>query len=171
MRDLVMFGALTGASYWLYANGVLEGMVLSLGNFMNLGVLAAGMFYASAVTSPLAIALFAAYAQSMSPLRIAMAGSVGALLADTVLFLGMGQVMKSEINVAGMHLKAPKPSGRAAKLFLVALGGILLAVPFPDELAILVLSFARLSLGRFALLSLACKFLGILGVAWALRII
>lgn len=169
MRDLLIFIALSLASYWLYSSGTLEIFVLSLGTFMNLGVLVAGMFYSSAVTSPLAVALFSVYAETMSPLRIAMAGSVGAMFADVIIFLGLNKIMERQITIAGFTFRAPKPRSDAEKLFLTLLGGIMLAIPFPDELALLTLSFARMKLNQFMLLSLAFKFLGIFVLAWALK--
>lgn len=169
MRDFIMFMLMLAASYWLYSSGALENFVLSLGTFMNIGVLIAGMFYSSTITLPLALALFSTYTGMMSPLRIAMAASVGAMLADVIFFLGMSKVVGREINFLGIRVKVPHPKSELAKIGLALAGGIFLALPFlPDEIAVAVLSLSRLELNRFMALSLLFKFLGILGLAWAL---
>lgn len=169
MRDLIIFIVLGIASYVIYTSGTLFSLIVSLGAFMNLGVLVAGMFYAVGITSPLAVAMFSAYSQTMSPLRIAMAGAVGAMFVDVILFSGMKKAIGKEIRIAGRVFKAPKPKGKTARLSLMLLGGLLLAAPLPDEFALIVLSFSGMGLNRFMVLSFVFKFFGILGIAWALR--
>ncbi len=170
MRDAIVFVVIFALSYMLYTSGVMEAFILSLGTFMNLGVLVAGLFYSSSATVPLSIALFSTYLDMMSPLRIAMAASVGAMLSDTIFFVGFNKVLHKKVAFMGYEFKAPRPRTDLERAALMFLGGTCLATPFiPDELAVLVLSFSRMELNRFMMLSLVFKFLGILGVVWTFK--
>lgn len=168
MREIIAFIVLLLASWWLYASGTLEAFVLSLGSFMNLGVLVSGFFYSTTITSPLAIAMFATYAKTMSPLRIAMAAGVGAMFADVILFMGIGKIVGKEIAFAGRKIKIPKPEGALQKALLTALGMALVALPFPNEIAVAVMGMGGIKLNRFMLLALVSKFLGIFLIAWTI---
>ncbi|VVB98104.1 Uncharacterised protein [uncultured archaeon] len=168
MRDLLLFAALLLASWWLYASGALESFVLGLGNFMNLGVLVSGFFYSTTITSPLALAMFATYAKTMSPLRIAMAAGVGAMFADVMIFMGFGKITERDFIIAGRKVRIPKPAGALEKTLLTALGLVLVALPFPNEPAVALMGVGGMKMNRFMALSLASKFVGIFLIAWAL---
>ncbi len=168
MRDIILFISILLASLWLYFSGTLGNFIISLGDFMNLGVLVSGFFYSATVTSPLALAMFAAYGKTMSPLRIAMAAGVGAMFADVIIFLGMGKVAGREFTLAGKRITVPKPKDGVQKALLTALGIVLVALPFPNEIAVVVLGMSGIRLNRFMLLALVSKIAGIFLVAWAL---
>ncbi|MBI2612625.1 hypothetical protein HYW59_02320 [Candidatus Kaiserbacteria bacterium] len=141
-----------------------------------LGTFMAGMFFTSIFTTAPAMATLGEIALTQSIFLTAFVGALGSVVGDLLIFRFVRDRMAADIIEL---LREEGVLRRARKLFkfrhyrslTLLLGGLILASPLPDELAIALLGFSNMSTRYFAYLSFVFNFFGIVGIGLTARIL
>jgi len=150
-------------SQWLYS------IIAKLGNLEYAGAFLAGMFFAYGFTTAPAIAVLYMIGANLNPFAVAFLGASGAVLSDFLIFKFMKKEIIGEIkhisNEIHYHPHMSKRWMRFIKRISPLIGGIIIASPFPDELAAAFLSSINFDTKEFLLLAFLFKFLSILFIS------
>ena len=136
-------------------------------NLKLAGVFIAGLLFSYGFTTAFAVALFLVIGQDNNILLAGLIGGVGALLSDLLIFKFIRKSFSDEI-VSLSHEKIVmkidrKISKRFQKYVTPVLGGLILASPLPDELAVALLATVRhITTSTFIIISYISKTIGIL---------
>ncbi|MEW6329214.1 MAG: hypothetical protein AB1468_03800 [Candidatus Micrarchaeota archaeon] len=189
MHNLYLAVFVVIACAWLLASGFLERMLLRMGELEYLGALLAGLFYSYGLTTPLAVIVFAVLAENLNPFLIALIGALGALLADFALFSNIGNIAGKHVHFqffaerkmdhlfgspnksVARNIDVNVPLIRSKLLYSLSplIAGVVLALPVPDELAIVFLGLEKYEKKRFFAFVFLFKFLGILAICLAAK--
>ncbi|MDO8512982.1 MAG: hypothetical protein Q7S37_00545 [bacterium] len=166
---LTIFGVL--AAVLLAKQPGFHDFITSLSVLGYLGAVLVGVFFVSTFTVATAIVALFYLAQVQNPFLIALAAGFGALLGDLLIFRFVRDTLCEELG--SLINKIPYFRKRhLAKLihnkhlawFLPALGAMIIASPFPDEIGISLMGIAKVSPARFALISYCLNSFGILAL-------
>ncbi len=132
-----------------------------------IGSLIAGMFFTSIFTTAPAIATLGEIAQHNSILVTALVGAVGAVLGDLLIFRFIRDRLSEHLAELVKHQGFTKRTKALFRLrifrwFTFLLGGLILASPFPDEIAISMFGFLHVKTSWFVPISFVFNFAGIL---------
>jgi len=132
-----------------------------------LGSFIAGMFFTSIFTTALAIVALGEIAHANSVFLTAVFGAFGAVIGDLIIFRFVRDRLSAHLLELVKHQGIGKRFRVLLKMkyfrwFTFLLGGLIIASPFPDELGVGLISFARLRLSWFVPISFAFNFIGIL---------
>ena len=139
-----------------------------------LGSFIAGMFFTSVFTTAPAMATLGEISLYQPVLVTALVGAAGSVVGDLLIF----RFVKDRVAADILELLQEKNVlRRVSKLFkfrhfrwfTLLLGGLILASPLPDELAVALLGFSHMSTRYFAYLSYLFNFLGIIGIGLTAR--
>ncbi|KND48154.1 MAG: hypothetical protein AB201_00975 [Parcubacteria bacterium C7867-006] len=176
MHDLSIIALSVLIALILIKTDILSGFLDSTSSFKFLGSFIAGMFFTSVFTTAPAIATLGEIAQHDSVFVTAIFGAMGAVIGDIIIF----QFIRDELAVHFVeiikHNSLWKRFHTLFRLkyfrwFTFMLGGIIIASPFPDELGIGLLGFAKTKTSSFIPVSLAFNFIGILIIGLVARTI
>ncbi len=141
-----------------------------------LGSFIAGIFFTSIFTTAPAIVSLGEIAQQNSLLLTAFFGALGAVIGDLVIFRFIRDRLSDHLVLLMQHTSYWRRVKALFKLkyfrwgtFL--LGGLIISSPFPDELAISLLGFSKMSTRAFIPISFAFNFIGILLIGLVARAI
>lgn len=138
-----------------------------VGSFMG------GMFFTSLFTTAPAMVALGEIAQAYSPLMTALIGAFGAMIIDTIIFLffrdRLSDHMVSLTKKKGKKEKVKHAFKTHFKWMPFIIGGLIMASPLPDELAIGIMGFSKMDLKPFMLASYLFNFLGILCIGLVAR--
>ncbi len=161
-----VFAVLVLLAALLYASGMLERFVLGLGAFEYAGAFLVGIFYSYGMTTPFAIAVFAAMAGSMDPIALAALGACGAVMSDFLIFRVVASKSGKKLHITRkIWFGVPKISSPAGKFAAYACGAAILMSPLPDEIAMVLLGAGKMNSVGLVALAFAAKFAGILAIA------
>ena len=150
--------------YQLSTYGPIHDSIINLG---LAGAFIAGLLYTYGFTTAFAIALFLVIGQDSNILITGLVGGFGALLSDLLIFRFIRKSFSDEI-VSLSHeriiMKIDSIFPKRLKRYLVpVLGGMVLASPLPDELAVAILAtLKRMTTSMFIIISYISKTMGIL---------
>jgi uncharacterized membrane protein YdjX (TVP38/TMEM64 family) len=124
------------------------------------------MFFTSLFTTAPAVIALGEIAQINSIWVTALLGALGALVVDTLIFLFFRDHLSDHVSEL-IKKKMKKEKVRHAfkahfKWLPFIIGGIILASPLPDELAIGIMGFSKMNIKLFMLCSYLFNFIGIL---------
>jgi len=165
---MAAFAAICVGSAYLYFTGLFEKIVVSLGVFGVLGIAMLGVFYSSGITFPIAVAAFASVANDFHPLAIATFGAAGAMVADLAMLSMIEKAVGSKIRLnEHLEITIPEIKDARSKFLMMLAAGVMLALPFPDEIPIAMLGLEKADLKKVALFIYAFKFVGVLSLSEA----
>ena len=143
-------------------------IVNNFGSFGLLGGFLAGFFFTSIITVvPATIVLFE-LSKTISPYVLAPIAGLGAVITDLFLYsIIKKSVRDTEAIAKKYNLKLPKLDSRLAKILVPIIGGLIVASPLPDEIAVALFGVAKYDWKQFAVLSYVFNTLGILAVGLA----
>lgn len=141
---------------------------------LQIGVLSAffaGIFFTSAVTSPIGIAMFLLLGQNHHPLLMAFIGAFGSAVGDSLILRFIGVKILDDIHVFTQPLKKRVKLLHAFNHHLptlpaVILASLIIASPLPDELGITLLAAIKMKPVTFIIFSYVINFLGILAICF-----
>lgn len=153
----------------LVTTGTIEILVDHSKNFQALGAFISGLLFTSVFTTAPAIAAFAHLGAEHAPLALAFLGAAGAVIGDLIIFTFVRDSVAEDIAYilerrGGFRHMFHIGETRLSRWLLPALGALIIASPFPDELGIALMGFSKMSKGRFILISFAMNFLGIFSI-------
>jgi hypothetical protein len=131
-----------------------------------LGSFVAGLFFTSIFTTAPAIVTLGDIAQSNSLVLTALFGACGAVLGDLVIFRFIRDRLSGHLLEILQHQKGGRRIKALLKLryfrwLTFFAGGLIIASPFPDELGITLLGFAKAKTSWFVPISFIFNFIGI----------
>ena len=116
---------------------------------------------------PATIVLFE-LSKTISPYVLAPIAGLGAVITDLFLYsIIKKSVRDTEAIAKKYNLKLPKLDSRLAKILVPIIGGLIVASPLPDEIAVALFGVAKYDWKQFAVLSYVFNTLGILAVGLA----
>ena len=138
----------------------------SVEQFHQIGSLIAGMFFTSIFTTAPAIVALGELAKVNSVFSNALLGAVGAVLGDLVIFRFVRDRLSEHLTELIKHDSSWKRIKLLFRLkyfkwFTFLIGGLILASPFPDELAIGLFGVSKMKIPLFILVSFVFNFIGI----------
>lgn len=154
-------------------SGAIETFVRSMGEARLIGSFLAGILFTSVFTATPAVVFLGEFAQAEPVWAVSVLGALGAVVGDTLIFRFVRDRFAGDL----LSLLRQQQRRRFKKLLrlpsarwiLGALGLLIIASPFPDELGVAFLGFARTRREFFSALSFAANFLGILAIGFAAR--
>ncbi len=164
--DFFIIGMSIAFALILLKTQVLQYTLTSTKEMEILGSFMGGMFFTSLFTTAPAMMALGEIAQAFSPIATALIGALGAVMVDTLIFLFFRDRLSDHM------VELTKKKGKKEKIkhafkahfkwlpFIV--GGLIIASPLPDELAIGLMGFSKMDLKPFMVASYIFNFLGIL---------
>ena len=169
-KDMVIIVISIIVAIFLANTNLLVNILVSAEGLEILGSFVAGMFFTSIFTTAPAIATLGEIAQTNSVFTVALFGALGAVLGDLIIFRFIRDRLSEHLVEIIKHqgfIKRTKALFRLKifRWFTFLLGGLLLASPIPDEVAIGMFSFLHIKTRWFLVISFIFNFLGILLIA------
>lgn len=176
---LVDFGCIATSilfAYVLIQTHALTIFIASNPELELIGTFVAGMFFTSIFTTAPAMATLGEIALTQPVFTTALLGALGSVAGDLIIFRLVRDRMAADIiellREEGVLRRARKIFAfRHYRYFTILLGGLILASPLPDELAVVLLGFAHMKTRYFAYLSFAFNFFGIIGIGFTARML
>ena len=171
--DILIMGMSISFAMILIKTHTIQNMLASTRELEMIGSFIGGMFFTSLFTTVPAVIALGEIAQVYSLLGTAMFGAAGALFIDTLIFI----FFRDKISAHATQFFKKKEKKERVKHALKVhfkwlpfiIGGIILASPLPDELAIGIMGFSKMKLRFFMLCSYVFNFIGILLIGLAAR--
>lgn len=153
--------------------GLAERLVFFLNDFQWLGIIFAGMLFTSVFTTATSIVLLATFAQTTSPLILAVFGGFGAMIGDYIIF----RFVKDRISEDFKYLFSFSKRQRILaifkthlfKFFVPFIGALIIASPLPDEIGIVMLGMSKVNNRLFLSISYVMNGTGILIISLIAR--
>lgn len=167
LQKIIFFIISLSFSWWLIRSGYLNSLVDTVIPFKFFSEITAGVLYTSFLTSPISVGMLFVLAKDNNPIVTALLAGVGAVIGDLlILKFFKSKSMTSDINSVSRQLQLQKISRMLIKLrldfFIPAIGIIIVASPFPDELGLMMLGASKLSLRDIVILTYILNTAGIL---------
>ncbi len=172
--DAAIIAVSVGVAVILVRTDVLISILGRTHELALLGSFIAGMFFTSTFTVAPATATLGELARAGSLLEVAALGGLGAMVGDMVIFRFVRDRLSDHLMeylklAGGTERLAELLMRKSTRWFSWILGGLLIASPLPDELAVTLLGASKMKTGYFMLISFAFNALGILLVGLAAR--
>ncbi len=149
---------------------ILSSFLASTSNFGVIGSFIAGMFFTSIFTTAPAIVTLGEIAKNGSIFITALVGALGAVIGDVLIF----QFIRDKLSVHFIEVVSHSSYWKRLRVlfrlkyfrwFTFMLGGLIIASPFPDELAISLFGFSKMKTNMFIPVSFIFNFVGILTIS------
>ncbi|MEK7192214.1 MAG: hypothetical protein AAB646_01710 [Patescibacteria group bacterium] len=168
-RNLLILAVSVAAAIFLAGSGFFEKVLIFSQTTIILGSFVAGFFYTSVITIGPAMVAIGTLAQHNSIWIIALAGAIGSVLGDFIIF----KFVRDTISDDFLSLFGQPRVRRVVHLlhlevfrFLTPfIGALIVASPLPDELGLAMMGIAKIKNSVFLLFSFAANFIGILAVS------
>lgn len=173
-RDIIIIFTSIVIAYFMWGSPWLASFFESLEQNRYIGAFIAGIFFTSIFTTAPAIMILMKIAQFNSIPLVAVMGAAGAVIGDSIifyffkdrLFADIAQVVKLPRLKRLGHLTRSK----MIRLSAAMVGGLMLAIPlFPDETALAMMGFSKISTRLFIIIAFSFNFLSILFLALGIK--
>ncbi len=142
-RDLAVFGLSLAAAVLLVRTGAIQQLLTQTAQAPWIGSLIAGIGYSSLFTVAPATVTLAMIGQVVPAWQVALAGGIGAMIGDQVIF----RFIRSEISSRLLH-QAPRLGWwlrrRSIRWPMAVLGAAIIASPLPDEIGLSLLGLSHI---------------------------
>lgn len=169
---LVVVASVLFAIY-IVKSGAIHLLVSATSGNMALASFIAGLFFTSLFTTAPATVVLGELAQQGSLPMVALAGAVGAVMSDYLLFLFVRTRIAADAKMlpTGPRLKLVVRALKHSRLRFVlpVIGALIIASPLPDELGMLLLGVSSVKSRSFLLISFGMNALGIVAIGLAAR--
>ena len=150
----------------LAKTGALQDLITSTQEVRFIGSFIAGIFFTSIFTTVPAIVTLGELAKINTVVPTALFGALGAVLGDLIIFKFIRDRLSEHLVELLKHDSSWKRIKtlfrlRYFKWLTFFLGGIILASPFPDELAISLFGVSKIKVPLFIAVSFIFNFIGI----------
>ena len=174
LKDTLILIVCVAVTLTLVKSGLLDSVLFHAKSWGLIGAFVAGIFFTSVFTITASTILFIELLK-VNPLpEIALAGALGAVLGDLILFLFVKNRVTEDVDqmivAAGM-----RPHYLIKAEFLrwlnPILGAAIIASPLPDELGLALLGFSKTKTKSLMAISFVMNMVGIYLVALAIRVL
>lgn len=173
MRDFAIIALSVAVALLLVKTGLVSDLLASVSGFWLIGSFIAGMLFVSVFTVAPAAAVLIELFQLNSLLGVALAGGLGALLGDWVVFRFLRDRVAGDLSYLLKHSGLRRLIAvfrlRCFRWLMPLVGALIVASPFPDEIGLALMGLSRLRTAVFLPLSFALNFLGILVIGLAVK--
>jgi uncharacterized membrane protein YdjX (TVP38/TMEM64 family) len=158
----------------MWDSPLLSGFFESLEQGRYIGAFIAGIFFTSIFTTAPAIMILVKISEFNSIPLVAIMGAAGAVIGDSIIFYffrdrlfnDIAQVVKLPRLKRIRHLTRSK----MIRLSAAMVGGLMMAIPlFPDETAMAIMGFSKISTRLFILIAFSFNFLSIILLAFGAK--
>lgn len=143
--------------FLLFAYPLTHELLRKLADFGYLGALLGGALFVWSYSVGIGLAILLTLKEELPLVPLAIAGGIGGMLGDLVIFRFVKSTLKRELLDIAHKLwgkKAVKNVRKGPlKFFLPVIGVIIVLSPFPDELGISLMGLSRISTIQFILLT------------------
>jgi hypothetical protein len=142
--------------------------------FGLIGVFIAGMLYTYSFTGSIGALILISIAHDFSPGVIAVVGGIGSLVSDITIFRLIRNDLKKEVDRIGKSKFVKAVGARPIlreKWFRDAVGAIVLASPFPDEIGIAIMASTKIKEDTFTLVAFIADMVGIFLLVYGAQIV
>jgi len=142
--------------------------LLRLGEYGFLGAFAAGVLFSSTFTTAIATVIFFYLGEVQNPFLMALAGGLGAMISDLILYRFFRNRLFSELRLffTEHHIATLKSQKLLHSKIFAWLGPLLASLvimsPLPDEIGVAIFSFYKFDPHKLAPLSFFLNTAGIL---------
>jgi uncharacterized membrane protein len=173
-KDLFLIAISIFVATVLVNTNLLINILTSTKELAVIGSFIAGIFFTSIFTTAPAMATLGEIAQHNSIVVTALLGASGAVLGDLIIFRFIRDRLSAHLLEIIKHEGFTKRMKALLRLktfrwLTFFLGGLILASPFPDEIAITVFGFIHLKTSWFIPISFVFNFGGILLIGLVAR--
>ena len=174
MRDLGVIALSVIVAIILVKTDVIVSILTRTQELEFIGSFFAGLFFTSIFTTAPAIVTLGEIAQEYSLLLTAIAGGLGAVVGDLIIFHFVrdrfADHLTDLIKTQGGGRRLLKVfRRRSSKWITFLVGGLIIASPLPDELGVTLLGFSKLKLEGFIIISFIFNTIGIVLIGLAAR--
>lgn len=157
----------------LLANGWLEPLTRSIGSLGYVGIFLSGALFVSTFTIAPGAALLFTFAQSHSPVVVAVLGGVGAAAGDFIAYRFIRDHLLAELHpiLKALHLyrRVSVLHSRYFAWLAPVIGAAIIASPLPDEIGLSLLGLRNINSTAFLVLAFMLNAAGIFVIAIAAR--
>lgn len=150
---------------YIAQSGVIHAFIAATNGNMVVASFVAGLFFTSAFTTAPAVVVLGELAQQGSLPVVAVAGALGAVIADYALFMFVRAriAIDAQMLVGGPRLKLVVRALKHSRLRFVlpVIGALIIASPLPDELGMLLMGVSSVKSRTFIVVSFGMNLLGI----------
>lgn len=187
LRNLAILFVGIVAGIFLYSFQPFRDLLSGLGSFGYLGAFLAGIAYDSTFTVSTSVAALIILAQSLPSLGVVLIAAIGAVIGDYLVFRFVKDtvladlrpvwlaVVKEVDQVPGLHLRALHLKHLLKTHYfhwtLPVVAAIMIGSPFPNELAVGLMSLTKIKTSRFLVVSFTVNLIGIFLIISAARAI
>ncbi|HBD24959.1 MAG: hypothetical protein A2566_00645 [Candidatus Zambryskibacteria bacterium RIFOXYD1_FULL_40_13] len=166
LKDIFVIAVSISFAIFLANTNFLVNVLTKTKELEVVGSFVAGMFFTSIFTTAPAIATLGEISQSYSVLLTALFGAMGAVLGDLIIFRFIRDRFSDHLTELVKHKGFKKRTRvlfhlKAFRWITFLLGGLILASPFPDEIAISIFGFLHVKTTWFIPISFVFNFVGI----------
>ena len=160
-------------AFFIVRSGLVSLCVDVLGDVKWLGILIAGLFFTSIITTAPAIVLLGAFAETNTLLELVVFGGIGAVIGDYVIFRFIRDRMSKDFEYLFSFSKKRRLydifNTHLFRFFIPFIGALIIASPLPDEIGIAMLGMSKVKGRIFFLLSFIANSAGILVIGLVAR--
>ena len=165
-RDAAIVALSVAVAVLLVRTDALSSVLASSREFGLLGSFVVGMFFTSIFTVAPATVTLAEIAQAGAVLSTAIAGGLGAVVGDLIIFRFVRDRLSEHLaevlkRSEGMQRLKALFRYRIFRWLTILAGGLIIASPLPDELGIGLLGFSKVKTALFIPLSFVLNSIGI----------
>lgn len=165
LNSLVLFASLS-LSWWILKSAQFQNVLEIILPVRFLGDFLAGLFYTSFLTSPISLAMLVVLAEDSNPIFLALIAGLGAALGDFLIVKLFRERLNKEFKEVTHHKFVLKVDNFLAENRLgfvkQALGIIIIASPFPDEIGLFLLGASTLKYKDILIITYVLNTVGIL---------
>jgi hypothetical protein len=168
-RDVwLLILSIAGAVY-IASENVVPALLASAHTADYLASFIAGMFFTSLFTIAPSGVAFAELAGTSSPWLVAFFGAAGAVAGDLILFSFVEGTLSDDIKAlfsrSWRHKVSSAFNSPLMRWVTPLIGGLIIALPLPDEMGLALLGMSHVRLAVFIPISFAANFIGIFTIA------
>lgn len=150
---------------FLAGTGLINDILLPLGNIALVGPLIAGILFVSAFTAATGAVMLIDLAKTISPIEVAIIGGLGGAVGDLFIFRFFKHNLLEELTIiynrlGGKHL-TKIIYHKHMRRYLPVLGAIIIASPLPDEIGIGLMGISNVKTYKFIILSVILDIAGV----------
>lgn len=172
-QDFALLAISVGLAVLFVETGLAHKLVASLDGLRWLGIIVAGSFFTSAITTAPSIAILGTFAETTSLPELVILGAIGAVCGDYIIFRFVRDRMAKDFEYLLSFSKGNRFAAifhaRIFRFFVPFLGALIIASPLPDEIGVGMLGISKIKGRTFFLLSFVANGVGIFLIGLAVK--
>lgn len=165
IRDLIIVIFSIVVALNLYRSGAINVFLEATEGLGVIRIFVAGLFFTSIFTTAFSLSMIFSLSATYDPWVIAVIGGFGALLGDYIIFKFFRSSVSDDVEFVLSHTRFKRVLKamhmKSMRWFMSAIGAIIIASPFPDEIGLALMGLADVPNKYFIPVSYAMNMIGI----------